>query len=69
MPGNGSESGFADELCSGAGQCALVRVRPVFVQRFGDEEIDQGIAEKLEALVVGSACAAVGQCLGEKLGG
>jgi hypothetical protein len=41
-------------------------MRPVVVERLGDDQVDQCVAEELEALVMRSACAAVGQGLGEE---
>ena len=46
---------------------AFVGLRPVLVERLGDEQVDQCIAEELEALVVRSACAAVGQGLRQQV--
>ena len=60
---DGRQRGFAHQLGAGAGQRALVGLGPVHVQRFGDDQVDQRVAEELQALVVGRPGAAVGQRL------
>ncbi len=57
---------FAHQLGAGAGQCAFVGLGPARVQRFGDDQPDQRIAQEFQALVVRRAGAAMGQGLLEQ---
>jgi len=52
-----------DKRCTQAAQVTFRRHRKGSENDFGYDEIKHGVAEKLESLVVVSACTAVRQCL------
>src|SRR6185295_11083325 len=56
------------EVCAQSGQSALREARETFVQQGRDGTVEDGVAEKFEAFVVGRAVAAVGQRLAQETG-
>lgn len=58
---------FAYEFGPRAGQCAFIGLGPTLIQRLGDQQIDDAVAEKFQPLVVRRPGAAMPQRLGEQI--
>ena len=62
------ERRFADQPRAESRQFAFVGLGIDFVQQFGDEKIDEAVAEEFQPLVVARADAAMTQCALAQLG-
>ena len=66
--GDGGQGRLPHQAGAGPGQRALVRLRPALVQRFGDDQVDQRVAEEFHSLVVRNPDAAMAQGLAQQIG-
>jgi hypothetical protein len=60
------QGGLAHQAGAGAGQLPLVGLGPACMQGLGHDQVDQGVAQELQALVVGRPDAAMSQRLAQQ---